>query len=138
MFSRLFLENLLTDPAQLFKLEFVNHVVSYFIVAVTIIVVAVPEGLPLAVTIALAYSVGKMKEENNLVRFLQACETMGGANNICSDKTGTLTKNLMSVTNLFIEESDFSNIDKKNISPSTLQLLCEGICLNSNAFPKRD
>ena len=122
----------------MFKLEFVNHVVSYFIVAVTIIVVAVPEGLPLAVTIALAYSVGKMKEENNLVRFLQACETMGGANNICSDKTGTLTKNLMSVTNLFIEESDFSNIDKKNISPSTLQLLCEGICLNSNAFPKRD
>ena len=53
--------------------------------------VAVPEGLPLAVVIALAYSVSKMKEENNLVRFLAACETMGGANNICSDKTGTLT-----------------------------------------------
>jgi Ca2+ transporting ATPase len=75
------------------------------------VVVAVPEGLPLAVTIALAYSVGKMKEENNLVRYLQACETMGGANNICSDKTGTLTKNLMTVTKIFVEQSSTSNID---------------------------
>lgn len=75
-------------------------------------VVAVPEGLPLAVTIALAYSVGKMKEENNLVRYLQACETMGGANNICSDKTGTLTKNLMTVTNIFVEEQSTDIIDR--------------------------
>jgi P-type Ca2+ transporter type 2B len=74
--------------------------------------VAVPEGLPLAVTIALAYSVGKMKEENNLVRYLQACETMGGANNICSDKTGTLTKNLMTVTNIFIEQQSTDIIDR--------------------------
>ena len=82
---------------QLFNAQLFNHLVEYFIIAVTVVVVAVPEGLPLAVTIALAYSVGKMKDENNLVRFLQACETMGGANNICSDKTGTLTKNLMKV-----------------------------------------
>ena len=75
--------------------DFFRKVVDYFIIAVSIIVMAVPEGLPLAVTISLAYSVGKMKDENNLVRFLQACETMGGANNICSDKTGTLTKNIM-------------------------------------------
>lgn len=74
----------------------------YFIIAVSIIVMAVPEGLPLAVTIALAYSVGKMKDENNLVRFLPACETMGGANNICTDKTGTLTKNIMKVTKVLI------------------------------------
>lgn len=74
-----------------FDISLINHLVEYFIIAVTVIVVAVPEGLPLAVTIALAYSVGKMKDENNLVRFLSACETMGGANNICSDKTGTLT-----------------------------------------------
>lgn len=74
-----------------FDISLINHLVEYFIISVTVIVVAVPEGLPLAVTIALAYSVGKMKEENNLVRFLSACETMGGANNICSDKTGTLT-----------------------------------------------
>ena len=60
-------------------------------IGVTIIVVAVPEGLPLAVTITLAYSVNKMKNEQNLVKTLAACEIMGGANNICSDKTGTLT-----------------------------------------------
>ena len=64
-------------------------------------VVAIPEGLPLSVTIALAYSVGKMKEENNLVRFLSACETMGGANNVCTDKTGTLTTNKMTVTDIY-------------------------------------
>ncbi len=79
-------------------MEFLNKFVEYFIIAVSIVVIAVPEGLPLAVTISLAYSVGKMKDEKNLVRFLSACETMGGANNICSDKTGTLTKNLMTVT----------------------------------------
>ena len=74
-----------------FDSENAKEILSFFIIAVTVIVVAVPEGLPLAVTIALAYSVGKMKDENNLVRYLAACETMGGANNICSDKTGTLT-----------------------------------------------
>ncbi len=60
-------------------------------IAVTIVVVAVPEGLPLAVTISLAFSVNKMKDENNLVKQLASCEIMGNANNICSDKTGTLT-----------------------------------------------
>lgn len=60
------------------------------IVAVTIIVVAVPEGLPLAVTLALAFATTKMLKENNLVRILRACETMGNATAICSDKTGTL------------------------------------------------
>ena len=85
----------------LFSLATLHELVDAFIVSVSIIVVAVPEGLPLAVTIALAYSVGKMKDENNLVRYLQACETMGGADNICSDKTGTLTKNIMSVTRMW-------------------------------------
>ncbi|KAG5508190.1 hypothetical protein JKF63_05445 [Porcisia hertigi] len=66
--------------------------------AVTIVVVAVPEGLPLSVTIALAYSMKQMFKENNLVRHLAACETMGGASNICTDKTGTITQNDMSVT----------------------------------------
>ncbi len=64
-------------------------------IGITIIVVAVPEGLPLAVTIALAYSVNKMKNEQNLVKNLASCEIMGGVNIICSDKTGTLTLNYM-------------------------------------------
>ena len=68
-----------------------------FIVAVTIIVVAVPEGLPLAVTLALAFATTRMLKDNNLVRHLRACETMGNATTICSDKTGTLTQNKMTV-----------------------------------------
>lgn len=68
-----------------------------FIVAVTIVVVAVPEGLPLAVTLALAFATTRMLKDNNLVRLLRACETMGNATTICSDKTGTLTQNRMSV-----------------------------------------
>ncbi len=72
------------------------------IVAIAIIVVAVPEGLPLAVMITLAYSVRKMLIDQNFVKKLASCEIMGGANNICSDKTGTLTMNKMTVTNIFI------------------------------------
>ena len=66
---------------------------EFIVVGVAIVVVAVPEGLPLAVMISLAYSVQKMLVDNNFVKKLSSCETMGGANNICSDKTGTLTKN---------------------------------------------
>ena len=99
---------------------------------------AVPEGLPLAVTIALAYSVGKMKDENNLVRYIQACETMGGANNICSDKTGTLTKNQMSVAKVLVEQNTFDRLDKRSINPTTLENLCLGICVNSDACPTLD
>jgi len=71
---------------------------NFFMIAISVIVCAVPEGLPLAVTIALAYSVGKMYEEKCLVRYLAACETMGGVNNVCTDKTGTLTMNKMTVS----------------------------------------
>jgi P-type E1-E2 ATPase len=72
----------------------------YDVKLLNILKIIVPEGLPLAVTIAFAYSVGKMYDEKNLVRYLSACETMGGANNICSDKTGNnftffLNNNLM-------------------------------------------
>ena len=76
-----------------------NYVVwvDFVILAVTIIVVAVPEGLPLAVTISLAYSMKQMIYDQCLVRKLEACETMGGVSNICSDKTGTLTLNQMKV-----------------------------------------
>ena len=78
-------------------------------IGVSVLVVAIPEGLlfnfavlPLAVTLTLAFSSQKMYEEKNLVRWLSACETMGGVNTICSDKTGTLTQNSMTVTNIFI------------------------------------
>ena len=118
------------------SMDTVNEVIEYFIIAVSIVVVAVPEGLPLSVTIALAYSVGKMKDENNLVRYLQACETMGGADNICSDKTGTLTKNLMTVTRIFIEEKIHDVVEKEVCSKNNAALFCLGICNNSNANPR--
>jgi len=70
-------------------------------VGITIIVVAVPEGLPLAVMISLAYSVKRMLKDKNFVKKLTSCEVMGGANNICSDKTGTLTKNQMTWTTIW-------------------------------------
>ena len=78
-----------------------NKWMEFLIIGITIVVVAVPEGLPLAVMISLAYSVKKMLVEQNFVKRLASCEIMGGANNICSDKTGTLTKNEMTVMNIW-------------------------------------
>eukprot|EP01133_Synstelium_polycarpum_P008414 gene8414-9896_t len=103
-------------------------IVGFLVTAIAIIVMAVPEGLPLAVTISLAYSMMKMMKDNNLVRHLEACETMGGASNICSDKTGTLTMNRMSVENSVI------GTEIKNPSAATIGTLADGICLNSTAY----
>ncbi|MCJ1479589.1 hypothetical protein MMC13_008275 [Lambiella insularis] len=90
---------------------------NVFIVAVTIVVVAVPEGLPLAVTLALAFATTRMLKDNNLVRLLRACETMGNATTVCSDKTGTLTQNKMTVVaGTFGTTSSFAD---KQISDST-------------------
>ena len=75
--------------------------ISYIIVGIAIIVVSVPEGLPLAVMISLAFSIQRMLKDNNDVKRLSSCEIMGGADNICSDKTGTLTLNMMKVTNIW-------------------------------------
>ena len=74
-----------------------QHFLNIFVVSVSVIVVAVPEGLPLAVTLALAFATTRMLKDNNLVRLLRSCETMGNATTVCSDKTGTLTQNKMSV-----------------------------------------
>lgn len=113
-----------------------NFLVKSLIIGITIIVVAVPEGLPLAVTIALAYSVGKMREENNLVRNLSSCEIMGGANNICSDKTGTLTQNLMTVVKLYFTDSMFDFPYAQGMTlPKPTDVLADIICNNSNANP---
>jgi len=84
-------------PDYLAGKSFLTHALDAFIIGVTIVVVAVPEGLPLAVTISLAFSTQKMLADQNLIRHLAACETMGNATNICSDKTGTLTENRMTV-----------------------------------------
>ena len=77
------------------------RMLGFIILGITVIVVAIPEGLPLAVTLSLAFSVKKMLKDNNLVRKMEACETMGGANNICSDKTGTLTMNQMTINDIW-------------------------------------
>ena len=74
-----------------------KNIVDIIILCITIIVFTIPEGLPLAVTLSLAFFIKKLMDYNNLVRKMHACETMGGANYICTDKTGTLTKNEMSV-----------------------------------------
>lgn len=92
----------------------------YLIVGITIIVVAVPEGLPLAVIISLAYSVRKMLADMNFVKRLAACEIMGGANNICSDKTGTLTKNMMTVTNIYQGQDIIIDVENPLIKPRSL------------------
>lgn len=97
MTINMIVSTLLSENNDLLTIETLNSLVSFLIISITIVVVAVPEGLPLAVTISLAFSVMKMKKENNLVRKLEASETMGGASEICTDKTGTLTKNQMTV-----------------------------------------
>jgi P-type E1-E2 ATPase len=95
-----------------------SMVVDYFIIGIALLVVAVPEGLPLAVAISLAYSVLKMHKENNLVRNLQACEAMGKADCICTDKTGTITTNKMEVSRMWVDRRTFAaeiNVDNRQI-----------------------
>ncbi|XP_061665450.1 plasma membrane calcium-transporting ATPase 3b isoform X7 [Syngnathoides biaculeatus] len=111
---------------------YIQYFVKFFIIGVTVLVVAVPEGLPLAVTISLAYSVKKMMKDNNLVRHLDACETMGNATAICSDKTGTLTTNRMTVVQAYVGDVHHRLIpDAGQINPRTLDLLVNAISINS-------
>ncbi|KAJ3693453.1 hypothetical protein LUZ60_008933 [Juncus effusus] len=111
----------------------VNGFVKILTVAVTIVVVAVPEGLPLAVTLTLAYSMRKMMKDKALVRRLSACETMGSATTICSDKTGTLTLNQMTVVEAFGGEKKVENPNNSSeISPIANSLLIEGIAQNTS------
>ncbi|XP_067932437.1 plasma membrane calcium-transporting ATPase 2-like [Watersipora subatra] len=109
-----------------------KKIVDYFIIGVTVLVVAVPEGLPLAVTLALAYSVRKMMHDNNLVRHLDACETMGNATAICSDKTGTLTTNRMTVVQAYLAGKLYKSIPKYDeLEPMLADLIIYSISLNS-------
>ena len=82
--------------------RFWTEILNAIIISITVVVVAIPEGLPLAVTISLSFSSAAMKKLNNLVRKLASSETMGGATHICSDKTGTLTLNKMTVMSIMI------------------------------------
>ena len=127
-------------------------IVDAFVIGVTILVVAIPEGLPLAVTIALAYSVKRMMKDNNLVRHLNACETMGGANTICSDKTGTLTQNQMTVVQGWVyndknqtallntlkcgDEAEYNAFIAKcaEINEQVKQVLMDNALLNNEAY----
>ena len=102
-------------------LECARIVLKYFMMAVTLIVVAVPEGLPMSVTLSLALNMRRMLKTNNLVRKMHACETMGAINVICTDKTGTLTQNLMQVYEAKVNETD-------------ADLIAENIATNSTAF----
>lgn len=101
--------------------DFITYLLQTLMIAVTLVVVAVPEGLPMAVTLSLAYSMRRMLKTNNLVRKMHACETMGATTVICTDKTGTLTQNQMQVykTNFFGNPSE--------------DILLEGIAVNSTA-----
>ncbi|KAG8050710.1 hypothetical protein GUJ93_ZPchr0009g138 [Zizania palustris] len=115
-------------------------IVNYFATAVTIIVVAVPEGLPLAVTLSLAFAMKKLMNDKALVRHLSACETMGSAVSICTDKTGTLTTNHMVVDKIWIADVSKSvtsnnSLEDLNsvVSSKTLRLLLQGIFENTSA-----
>ena len=90
-----YLEWVPTSPTDWIAADIALKFLTYFMIAVAVIVVAVPEGLALSVTLSLAYSMQKMTKQNNLVRRMHACETIGAATVICSDKTGTLTENKM-------------------------------------------
>lgn len=116
--------------------DVVLGIVNAFIIAVTIVVVAIPEGLPLAVTIALAYSTKKMYQDQCFIRVLAACETMGNATNICSDKTGTLTENRMTVvegwfSDMICNQDEFI---KAPMPETTKKILAEHISVNRTAY----
>merc|ERR1719281_135027 len=132
MFIKLFVKPVYLDEVTVF-----GYALDAFIICITIVVVAIPEGLPLAVTISLAYSTKKMLKDNNLIRVLAACETMGNATNICSDKTGTLTQNRMTVVAGWFGGKFYSQDDgipkAEDLNPKLLELLNEGLGMNSNA-----
>ena len=115
-----FVSNGLGFSSEGYWMDFISYILNTIMIAVTLIVVAVPEGLPMSVTLSLAFSMRKLMKSNTLPRTMHACETMGAASVICTDKTGTLTKNQMEVADCQLAE-----IDEK--------LLAEMIAVNSTA-----
>jgi Ca2+-transporting ATPase len=111
-------------------MDVLRIILEYFMMAVTLIVVAVPEGLPMSVTLSLALNMRRMLKTNNLVRSMHACETMGAINVICTDKTGTLTQNRMEVQSIFMGGKENIQLDNDDIG----KLVKEGISVNTTAF----
>jgi Ca2+ transporting ATPase len=117
---------------QSFKSPHRSELIHGFVTSITLLVVAIPEGLPLAVTITMAYSVQKMLADMNLVRYLGACETMGSATTICSDKTGTLTTNRMTVMKSWMGGTLYDTMpDASAVKTKLLQTVFNSIGLNS-------
>ena len=108
---------------------YIEHILNNFMIAVTLVVVSVPEGLPMSVTLSLALSMNRMLKANNLVRKMHACETMGATTVICTDKTGTLTQNQMRVNTT----SFFPLKEQKLTEDNASMLIREGIAVNSTA-----
>ncbi|NET40787.1 calcium-translocating P-type ATPase, PMCA-type [Okeania sp. SIO2B3] len=121
-----YLELVPTSPTDWISADVAVKFLTYFMIAVAVIVVAVPEGLALSVTLSLAYSMQKMTQQNNLVRRMHACETIGATTVICSDKTGTLTENKMQVSDV-----NFPSLEDKTINADNV--IVEAICSNSTA-----
>jgi Ca2+-transporting ATPase len=122
-----------------FSKKAADKILQFFLTAVTILVVSIPEGLPLAVTIALAYSQRKMMKDNNLVRVLAACETMGGATQITTDKTGTLTCNRMEVVKGYVGDKFNEDNDAfaANCQNEARRRFAENLSVNATAFLSR-
>ena len=121
---------LIIAGVSLISTEAIDVFVNAFIIAVTVIVVAIPEGLPMAVTISLAYSVDSMKKEHNLVKHLDKSETMGNVNNVCTDKTGTLTLGEMRLIAFYIEKVDYRLSQNKVQDPRLRELIWNCIWKN--------
>lgn len=128
-FFGLVIKLFMTNP-DLPVMDLIGAILNIFMIAVTLIVVSVPEGLPMSVTLSLALSMNRMLKTNNLVRKMHACETMGATTVICTDKTGTLTQNQMQVY-----QTNFFNLqDQKVGNEEVSRLIKEGIAVNSTAF----
>ena len=108
-------------------------ILEFMINSVTIVVVAIPEGLPLAITLGLAFAMRKMMMDQNLVRRLEACETMGSATQLNADKTGTLTQNRMTVTDAWFGGTQYNAMPPRDASDAFAAMLAQSCCVNSDA-----
>ena len=122
----------------IFVYSTLDTIINAFILAITVIVVSIPEGLPMAVAISLAYSLGQMKKEKNLVKNLNSSETMGNVNNICTDKTGTLTKGKMVVESFWFKGKDYQASEFTNFTSEDKKLFFDNFTNNITVVETTD